>query len=143
MAPPAITSALTNVLSTVENLGPLNWAKFGKRIRIFLLGLDAVWVMSTGADITKKDQVALDRMLVPYLYSKVSEDYQYLIEDASSASAAWTALKGHFEKSNMTNRMVARGELHAISHNPLKEVTVYIRAMADAVAKLKAMGGHH
>jgi hypothetical protein len=141
MAPPTITSALTNVLTTVAPLDATNWSKFGKGFRIFLLGLDALWVVNgTGPAADNADQASLDRMLVPYLYSKVTEDYQYLVEDATSAFAAWKALKSHFEKSNMTNRFVARGELHAIMHNPSKEVSVYIRAIADAVAKLKAMG---
>ena len=141
MAPPTITSALTNVLTTVAALDASNWTKFGKAFRIFLLGLDALWVIDgTGPAKDNADQVSLDRMLVPYLYSKVTDDYQYLVEDASSAFAAWKALKAHFEKSNMTNRFVARGELHAIVHDPSKEVAVYIRAIADAVAKLKAIG---
>lgn len=141
MAPPTITSALTNVLTTVAPLDATNWSKFGKGFRIFLLGLDALWVTNgTGPATDNADQVSLDRMLVPYLYSKVTEDYQYLVEDSSSATAAWKLLKGHFEKSNMTNRFVARGELHAITHDPSKEVSVYIRAIGDAVAKLKAIG---
>ncbi|KAJ6553995.1 hypothetical protein DFH09DRAFT_1085394 [Mycena vulgaris] len=109
MAPPTITSALTNVLTTVAPLDATNWSKFGKGWRIFLLGFDALWVTNdTGPAADNADQVSLDRMLVPYLYSKVTDDYQYLIEDATSAFAAWKALKAHFEKSNMTNRFVVR-----------------------------------
>ncbi|KAJ6576739.1 hypothetical protein B0H10DRAFT_2236334 [Mycena sp. CBHHK59/15] len=134
--------ALRTLLERVSRSLATNWSKFGKGFRIFLLGLDALWVINgSGPAKDDADQVSLDRMLVPYLYSKVTDNYQYLVEDATSAFAAWKALKAHFEKSNMTNHFVARGELHAIMHDPSKEVAVYIRAIADAVAtKLKAIG---
>ncbi|KAJ7602430.1 hypothetical protein FB45DRAFT_1047003 [Roridomyces roridus] len=131
MAPPSIT----NVLTTVANLNATNWTKFGKGFRIFLLRLDALWVVDGHGDgvTPSADQRTLDCMLVPYLYSKVIGEFQYLVEDATSASAAWTALKDHFEKSNMTNRFFAHGELHAIIHDPSKEISVYIRAFSDLI----------
>ncbi|KAK6966597.1 hypothetical protein R3P38DRAFT_2623913 [Favolaschia claudopus] len=40
----------------------------------------------------------------------------------------------------MTNRIVGRAELNAVRHDPSKDISVYTRAMADAVKKLTAMG---
>ncbi|CAK5269887.1 unnamed protein product [Mycena citricolor] len=40
----------------------------------------------------------------------------------------------------MSTRMAARAELHSISHDPNKDIDVYIRAVEDAVKKLAAMG---
>ncbi|CAK5271385.1 unnamed protein product [Mycena citricolor] len=137
---PTITSALTIVLTTVPMLGKDNWAKFGKGFKVFLLGVDALWVMGKGPKADESDQVALDRMLLPYLYTKIEEQYQPLLDDFESATAAWAALKAHFEKSSMSTRMAARAELHSISHDPTKDIDVYIRAVGDAVKKLAAMG---
>ncbi|CAK5274255.1 unnamed protein product [Mycena citricolor] len=137
---PTITSALTIVLTTVPMLGKDNWAKFGKGFKVFLLGVDALWVMGKGPKADESDQVALDRMLLPYLYTKIEEQYQPLLDDFESATAAWAALKAHFEKSSMSTRMAARAELHSIPHDPTKDIDVYIRAVGDAVKKPAAMG---
>ncbi|KAK7016626.1 hypothetical protein R3P38DRAFT_3275819, partial [Favolaschia claudopus] len=96
MAPPPITTALTNVL-TVSLMGPIG---------------------PNGGPGTEADNLSLDRMIIPHLYSHVHEDYQYLVEDQVSATAAFKSLKGHFEKSNMTNRIVGRAELNAVRHDP-------------------------
>ncbi|CAK5272125.1 unnamed protein product [Mycena citricolor] len=111
---PTITSALTIVLTTVPMLGKDNWAKFGKGFKVFLLGVDTLWVMGKGPKADESDQVALDRMLLPYLYTKIEEQYQPLLDDFESATATWAALKAHFEKSSMSTRMAARAELHSI-----------------------------
>ncbi|KAJ6600824.1 hypothetical protein B0H10DRAFT_2441009 [Mycena sp. CBHHK59/15] len=39
MSPPYITSALTSVLTVT--LDSSNWVKFGKNVKVFLLGLDS------------------------------------------------------------------------------------------------------
>ncbi|KAK7034906.1 hypothetical protein R3P38DRAFT_3493254 [Favolaschia claudopus] len=136
MSPPAITSALTATLTVT--LDGSNWATFVKKFRIFLLGLNALWVLDAGPG-TEADNIVLDRMIVSHLYSHVHDDFQYLVEDLVSATAAYKAPKGHFEKSTMTNRILGHAELIAIRHNATKEVSVYIRAMADAAKKLTAM----
>ncbi|KAK7013393.1 hypothetical protein R3P38DRAFT_2546084, partial [Favolaschia claudopus] len=122
MAPPPITTALTNVLTVI--LDGSNWAKFVKNFKVFLLGLDALRVVDGGPG-TEADNLSLDRMIIPHLYSHVHEDYQYLVEDQVSATAAFKSLKGHFEKSNMTNRIVGRAELNAVRHDPSKDISVY------------------
>ncbi|KAK6981418.1 hypothetical protein R3P38DRAFT_3333831 [Favolaschia claudopus] len=107
-------------------MGPINWAKFVKNFKVFLLGLDALWVVDGGPG-TEADNLSLDRMIIPHLYSHVHEDYQYLVEDQVSATAAFKSLTG-------------RAELNAVRHDPSKDISVYTRAMADAVKKLAAMG---
>ncbi|KAK6983894.1 hypothetical protein R3P38DRAFT_388806 [Favolaschia claudopus] len=110
MAPPPITTALTNVLTVI--LDGSNWAKFVKNFKVFLLGLDALWVILDTGPGTEADHLSLDHMIIPHLHSHVHEDYQYLVEDQASATAAFKSLKGHFEKSNTTNRIVGRAELN-------------------------------
>lgn len=137
----SITSALTAVLSGLKKLDTSNWAKWQKGFRMFLLGLDALWVIEgLGSDAPTADQASLDRQIVPYLFSNVSEEYQYLVEDCDSAIAAWSALKAHFEKSNLTNRMLARKELHTVTHDPSKDIMLYFLAVLAAVQKLAALG---
>ncbi|KAK6992512.1 hypothetical protein R3P38DRAFT_3289481 [Favolaschia claudopus] len=128
MAPPPITTSLTNVL-TVILLGQVC-----ENFKVFLLSK-----LSAGPG-TEADHLSLDRMIIPHLYSQLHKDYQYLVENPVSATAAFKSLKSHFEKSNMTNCIVGRAELNAVCHDPSKDISVYTCAMADAVKKLTVMG---
>ncbi|KAK6984645.1 hypothetical protein R3P38DRAFT_3292331 [Favolaschia claudopus] len=95
-------------MSSLSSLMGPNWAKFVKNFKVFLLGLDALWVVDGGPG-TEADNLSLDRMIIPHLYS-------------------------------LSTRTISRAELNAVRHDPSKDISVYTRAMADAVKKLTAMG---
>lgn len=83
---------------------------------------------------------ALDSQMVAYIYSKVSEDYAYLVEDLSSAAEAWIALKGHFEKTSLASRISARESLYSIFHDPSRPIDSYLKDVSSACTMLKALG---
>lgn len=77
--------------------------------------------------------------MVAYIYSKLLDNYTYLVEDLSSAAEAWSALKGHFEKASLASCISARESLYSIFHDPSRPIDSYIKDVASAVAMLKAL----
>ncbi len=136
-----IPGALNNILSKIPDLDKSNWHKWSKGMNLFFLGVGAEFIPTgTTPASTDLDKAALDKRMLPYLYGKVAEEYQYLIEDETSAVSAWKELKGQFEKTSMSNRMVARRALYSIEHDPSQDIAVFLHAIKTAVTRLTALG---
>lgn len=131
------------LLNKIPELTDKNWWAFKKPLRMFFLavGLPGVvdGVVPTDEGELKKWK-ALDSQMVAYIYSKVSDDYAYLVEDLSSAKEAWEALKGHFEKTSLASRISARESLYSIFHDPSRPIDSYIKDVSSSCAMLKALG---
>lgn len=136
-----IPNGLTAVLNKIPDLDKTNWAKWSKGMTMFFLGVGAEFIATgTAPDAGEIVKASLDKQMLPYIYGKVSEEYQYLVEDGTSATAVWKELKGQFEKSSMSNRITARQELYGIEHDPSRDIAVYFHDITAAVARLKALG---
>ena len=88
----------------------------------------------------RKDWDRSDGMLSGYIYGRVSDEYQYLIEDCDTGATAWAALKAHFEKSTIGYRMAAREEFYQIHHDSDCPISAYLQALQSAKQKLAAFG---
>ena len=53
---------------------------------------------------------------------------------------SWKALRGHFEKSTMSNRIRARRQLYDVSHDPSQPMASYVQAVLSARTVLKNLG---
>ena len=82
----------------------------------------------------------VNKKMVLYVTMAVEEAYQYLVEDAGSASDAWSKLKSHFEQASMATRMNARLALYEVTHDPSLPITVYFHALESAKSTLSALG---
>ena len=78
--------------------------------------------------------------MLPYLFMAIEEDFQYLVEDEETASAAWTKLKEHFQRSTLGARMVARKEFYDVTHDPSQPISHYVQSVLAAKSKLVSLG---
>lgn len=139
----SLSGSHTVLLNKIPELNEKNWWAFKKPFRMFFLavGLPGVVDREKPTDEGElKKWKALDSQMVAYIYSKLSDDYTYLVEDLSSSAEAWSALKGHFEKASLASRISARESLYSIFHDPSCPIDSYIKDVASAVAMLKALG---
>jgi len=83
---------------------------------------------------------ALDKQLTAFIYSRVAEEYHYLLKGITSGRVAFETLKAFFERSTMGHRMNARAEFYSITHNPSVPIEIYFQALSAAKSKLKALG---
>ncbi|KAF6742328.1 hypothetical protein DFP72DRAFT_860595 [Ephemerocybe angulata] len=122
----SLAAAITGILPSVPILDNTNWFIWSKKFKKFFIGAGVPQV-TPGTTIDnaklKAEFNRVDAQLVAFVYSK---EYQYLIEDCSSASVAWAALKKHFEKSTMGHRMAARHKFYNIYHDPSLSISQYI-----------------
>ncbi|KAG5719972.1 hypothetical protein E4T56_gene6864 [Termitomyces sp. T112] len=63
-----------------------------------------------------------DGMLSGYIYRRVSDGYQYLVEECETGTAAWAVLKAHFKKSTIGNQMIAHAAFYQIDNTKFKNV---------------------
>ncbi|KII87549.1 hypothetical protein PLICRDRAFT_177295 [Plicaturopsis crispa FD-325 SS-3] len=103
---------------------------------MFLLANSAGGVL----DGVAPKQEGLDGTLLPFIWSKIALEWQFLVEDAVGAVATWKALQAHFEKSTMSNRLAARQALYSVIHDPQQPVSLYVQSLTAARAKLDALG---
>ncbi|KAG5351729.1 hypothetical protein C0989_005130 [Termitomyces sp. Mn162] len=88
----------------------------------------------------KKEWDRSDGMLSGFVYGWVSDEYQYLIEDCKTGTAAWATLKAHFEKSTIGYCMAACAKFYKIHHDPDHPISTYLQALQSAKQKLSAFG---
>lgn len=140
----SFTSAVSSILPGVPMLSDDNWFVWSKKMKMFLMGAGMAAVATETKAPTdpkaKEEYERIDSQLVAYIYTKVSEEYQYLVEDCATGTLAWTALKKHFEKSTMGHRMAARREFYNIDHDPSLPISQYIQIVTAARLKLAAYG---
>lgn len=139
----SVNSGIVALLSKVPNLNASNWHEWNKGMKMFFLGAGITGIAS-GTSPTDPTELAawmkIDRQMTAYIYSKVDDEYLYLVDDLESGAAAYQALKAHFQRSTMGLRMQARKELYAVVHDPSKPVSFYIQALTSAKQKLVALG---
>lgn len=131
------------LLDKVPDLDDTNWYKWSKGMNNFFMGAGIEGIAD--GDIPEdagelKMWKALDRMIMAHIYTKVTEQFHYLIEEFSSAKDAWAALKGHFEASTMGNRMAARQEFYGITHDTFRPISFYVQSLSAARSKMEALG---
>ena len=69
----------------------------------------------------------LDGTLVAYLWSKLGEEYRYLMQDhQGSTLEAWKNILSHFTRSTMPRRIQARQDFYHVEHDPSEPIGVYI-----------------
>ncbi|KII84697.1 hypothetical protein PLICRDRAFT_179500 [Plicaturopsis crispa FD-325 SS-3] len=131
----SIQTGSSSLLAAIPALSDGNWFVWKKGMRMFLLANSAGGVLD---GVAPKD--GLDGTLLPFIWSKIAPEWQFLVEDAVGAVAAWKALQAHFEKSTMSNRLSARQALYSVVHDPQQPISLYIQSLTAARAKLDALG---
>lgn len=109
-------------------------------MEVFFRACGAKYLLEDGGDVPKEMEV-LDGVLGSYMWSKIGEDYQYLIQDhLASALKAWRAVLAHFTKSTMPRRIQARHTFYHVEHDPSQSIGIYIHAVTKARQALAALG---
>ena len=137
--PPIVSTMIT----TYPKLNDSNWFTWIKKMKMVFLaaGLDGVVSGSPPSEKTQKDRWdKLDGLMLPYLYTAIEEDFQFLVEDEDTASAGWAKLKEHFQRSTLGARMVARKEFYDITHDPSRPISHYVQSVLAAKNKLTSLG---
>ncbi|KAG5350044.1 hypothetical protein C0989_000492 [Termitomyces sp. Mn162] len=92
------------------------------------------------AEAEREEWDRSDGMLSGFVYGQMSDEYQHLIEDCKTGTAAWATLKAYFEKSTIGYYMPACAELYKIHHDPDCPISTYLQALQSAKQKLYAFG---
>ena len=104
-------------------------------------GLDGIVSGSPPSEKVQKDRWdQLNALMLPHLYMAIEEDFQYLVEDEDTASAAWIKLKDHFQRSTLGARMVAQKEFYDITHDPNRPISHYVQSVLAMKNKLVSLG---
>jgi gag-polypeptide of LTR copia-type len=139
----SIPASAAAILSQVPMLDGSNWFTFEKRIKMYSVGCGAPEIHS-GTPPTNTTAKAkfdtLDSILVAYLSTVVSDEYQYLVEDEDTTSAAFKRLKAHFQKPTVGHHMAAQQEFYDVAHDPNQPIAQYVQAVKAASARLSAYG---
>lgn len=94
-----------------------------------------------GVAAVPKEKEDLDGVLASYMWSKIGEDYQYLVVDhLASALLAWKSILSHFTQSTMPRRIQARHNFYHVVHDPSQPIGVYIHAVGQARKALTTLG---
>jgi hypothetical protein len=138
-----IPSAIASLLNDIPKLDDKNWFQWKEEMSFFFLGAGVPGI-TDGEIPTEKAGLerwtALDRQLTAYIYTRVTEEYRYLLKGITSGRTAFQTLKTFFERSTMGHRMNARREFYSITHDPSVSIEVYFQALLAARSKLKALG---
>jgi hypothetical protein len=139
-----VPSIVTTMITTNPKLNHSNWFTWIKKMKMVFLaaGLqDGIMSGSAPTDKAQKDRWdQLNTLMLPYLFMAIEEDFQYLVEDEDTASAAWTKLKEHFQRSTLGARMVARKEFYDVTHDPSRPISHYVQSVLAAKSKLVSLG---
>jgi hypothetical protein len=147
-----LINIMTTLLSVPPNMATLateipklcatNWMEFKPAMEILFLGAGADYLISpTDSTQVPTECSKLDKQLVFYLWSRVDDEFRYLIQDArSSALLAWKALLSHFQKSTMPRRIAARQQLYSIVHDPSRSMDTFIHSVTSAAKVLADLG---
>ena len=105
----SVPSNMATLAAEIPKLCASNWMEFKPAMEILFLGAGADYLIDAKASTSIPPECTrLDKQLVFYLWSRVDEDYRYLIQDSrTSALIAWTTLSSHFQKSTMPRRIVS------------------------------------
>ncbi|KAF5373997.1 hypothetical protein D9615_009925 [Tricholomella constricta] len=127
-----------------DQLDDSNWFTWSKKMKMALLAIGMAGITTgkkpDGLDVKEeKEWKASDGRLAGMLYGRISDEYQHLVEDLETGTAAWAALKAHFERSTIGYRMAARSEFYDITHDPSRPITSYIQSLQSAKQKLAAL----
>jgi hypothetical protein len=131
------------ILEKVPNLNDTNWYKWSKGMKIFFMGagIEGIADGDLPEDVGElRVWKAMDRMIMAHIFSKVTDEFHYLIEDLTSGKDAWATLKGHFEASTMGNCMAAREEFYGIMHDTSRPISFYVQSLTTACSKMEALG---
>jgi hypothetical protein len=138
-----IPSAITALLNDIPKLNDKNWFQWKEEMSFFFLGVGVAGI-TDGEIPTEAAELkrwnALDKQLTAYIYTRVAEDYRYLLKGITSGRTAFQTLQKFFERSTMGHRMNARKEFYSITHDPTSPIEVYFQALLTAKSKLKALG---
>ena len=97
-----IPSSVITMVTTIPKLNNSNWFTWIKKLKMVFLaaGLDGIASRSPPTDLDLKAKWdLLDRQMLAYLYISIEDDFQYLVEDENTTSAAWKKLKDYFQRS--------------------------------------------
>lgn len=126
------------MLNQVNELVGSNFSSWASGMTMFFRSVGASWVVEKNE--APADQVAMDGVLVAYVWSKVGEEYRYLVNDMTSAVAAWKSLHDYFNKSTMPRRIQARHDFYHVEHDPSQSIDIYIHAVTKARKALTDLG---
>ena len=138
-----IPSAIVSLLNDIPKLDDKNWFQWKEEMSFFFLGAGVSGItdgeIPTEVAELKRWQ-ALDKQLTAYIYTRVAEQYRYLLKGITSGYQAFQTLQTFFERSTMGHRMNARREFYSITHDPSGPIEIYFQALLAAKSKLKALG---
>lgn len=147
------TTSINNFLGRVPKLAAHNWNAYATamahlfRLTGSLAIVEGKQTRPTSSSTTITDeQAAWDTKsgaAFAYIFFTVDPGFQYLIDDATSATEAWTKLKGHFQTDTFSHRVSLRTQMWRSPHDISKPVTAYIHAVTSAAAQLAAMNAKY
>jgi hypothetical protein len=116
--------------------------EFKPAMEMLFMGAGADYLIdATSSTSIPTECSKLDKQLVFYIWSRVDQEFRYLVQDAkSSALLVWTTLVSHFQKSTMPRRLAARQQLYSVVHDPSKPIDTFIHAVTAAAKVLADLG---
>ena len=138
-----IPPGFATLASEIPKLCSTNWGEFKDAMEMLFMGCGADYIIDATASTTiPKDCVRLDKQLTFYIWTRVDDEFRYLVNGTkSSALLTWMTLLSHFQKSTMPRRVAAREQLYSVVHDPSKSIDIFIHSVTSA-AKVLADLGH-
>jgi gag-polypeptide of LTR copia-type len=140
--PTLSTAAPSSVVAMLNSITPLtdtNYHSWIKGMRMFFLAADVDWINNSATSVPSGSEL-MDKKMLSFIWSRISPEYQFLVEELDSGLAAWKALKDRFQKSTMARRIKARSDFHHVCHDPEKPIDIYLNSVETACNILKGLG---
>ncbi|SJK97328.1 uncharacterized protein ARMOST_00580 [Armillaria ostoyae] len=141
---PIVTSASIHSLTAWTNKNGLvsekNWFIFSRFIKMWFKGIGASYVTDTSVKTVPASKMDLDNSMQIHLLGMIEGDSQQPVLEADTTLDAWKGLVTFFETSTMARYIEAHRHFFNIEHDASQPITVYIQAVKDARAVLKALG---
>lgn len=141
---PVVTSASIHSLTSWTSKNGLvserNWFTFSRFMKMWFKGIGASYVTDTSVKSVPASKMDLDNSMQIHLLGTIEEDSQQPVLEADTTLDAWKGLVKLFETSTMARRIEARRHFFNVEHDASQPITVYIQAVKDARAVLKALG---
>lgn len=135
----------STLLEEIDLLTDSNWHTFSNQLLTVLASNDSDDII-TGTVAAPSDPTELalynrkNKLAKTYIWSRMSKEWRYLIDDKRTGSEAYSALKAKFQTSTFSRRVALRKAFSGCIHNPDEHIDIFLNAVTNAKAQLEAIG---
>ena len=131
---------------SIEKLDSSNWMTWKFQIKHLLLAKD-LWGFIDGTEVLQDDASAQQRAdfnkrsqkVFSTMIMSVSSSQLYLITSYEEPRRAWTALKNHFERDTLVNKLILKKQYFRMEMAEGASMEAHIKTMKELTDRLAAI----